>query len=175
MKLMKQQFASAAWNWLESGGSTERTRPAIWSWNETGVSPAHVEQDSSHIYILSSCRVVSHISSAAGPLCSPPSLPSPPLTVPLLDLSQAVTVLARPGRAAHPDCPDPVWQRDFELQYIELEEVSDYSSLPFSSNNVHNLSLWLVIFFPFSTTTFANLSFPTHLIIFCSSVPLLIF
>ena len=63
-------------------------------------------------------------SSNSSPLCSLPSLPSPPLTVPLTDLSQAVTgstVLAR-GRTV-PEFPDPTWLRDFELQYIELEEV----------------------------------------------------
>jgi hypothetical protein len=70
------------------------------------------------------CRVVSYLS--ASQLCSPPSLPSPPLTVPLTDLSQAVTggtVLAR-GRTL-PDFPDPAWLKDFELQYIELEEVRE--------------------------------------------------
>jgi hypothetical protein len=70
------------------------------------------------------CRVVSYIpnsSNSNSPLCSLPSPPSPPLTIPLTDLTQAVTVLAR-GRAV-PEFPDPVWLRDFELQYIELEEV----------------------------------------------------
>ena len=64
-----------------------------------------------------SFRVV--CSPPAGPPSLPPA-PSPPLTVPLPDLP-----LAHPSPLAAPaaQLPDPAWQPDFELQYIELEEV----------------------------------------------------
>ena len=55
---------------------------------------------------------------------SEPSLPSPPLTVPLTDLSATVAGVPPLTRSdTGVELPDPAWQPDFELQYIKLEEV----------------------------------------------------
>lgn len=71
-----------------------------------------------------SFRVVSHAPGDAASLVSEPSLPSTPLTVPLSDLSS--TVAGVPSSSDHTNIAqllDPAWRPDFELQYIELEEV----------------------------------------------------
>ena len=53
---------------------------------------------------------------------SEPSLPSQPLSVPLGDLAPSFPPHPRERRAPSAEL-DAVWQRDFERQYIELEEL----------------------------------------------------
>ena len=77
-----------------------------------------------------SFRVVSHAPGTPA-LVSEPSPPSPPLTVPLADISCVVAPglggaappTSSPAQAAPSQLLDPAWRPDFELQYIELEEV----------------------------------------------------
>lgn len=69
-----------------------------------------------------SFRVLSHGLDADSAV-SEPSLPSPPLTVPLTDLTSAIAGVPPSDKKDTTELPDPAWQPDFELQYIELEEV----------------------------------------------------
>ena len=66
-----------------------------------------------------SFRVLSHSPSDLTTAVSEPSPPSPPLTVPLADLGPAVAGVP----PSLTELLDPAWRPDFELQYIELEEV----------------------------------------------------
>ena len=73
-----------------------------------------------------SFRVMSHgQSEVAASLVSEPSPPSLPLTVPLSDLSSTVAGVPAPAGDTTDirQLLDPAWRPDFELQYIELEEV----------------------------------------------------
>ena len=74
-----------------------------------------------------SFRVLSHggQSELAASLVSEPSPPSLPLTVPLSDLSSTVAGVPAPAEDNTDirQLLDPAWRPDFELQYIELEEV----------------------------------------------------
>ena len=56
---------------------------------------------------------------------SDPSLPSTPLTIPLSDLSSTVAGVPSSTNETTDlqQLLDPAWRPDFELQYIELEEV----------------------------------------------------
>ena len=66
-----------------------------------------------------SFRVLSHSPTDLTTAVSEPSPPSPPLTVPLADLGPAVAGVP----PSLTELLDPAWRPDFELQYIELEEV----------------------------------------------------
>ena len=71
-----------------------------------------------------SFRVLSHAPGDSSVMVSEPSQPSTPLTVPLSDLNS--TVAGVPSSNDTTDINqllDPAWRPDFELQYIELEEV----------------------------------------------------
>ena len=73
-----------------------------------------------------SFRVISHAPGDITALVSEPSQPSPPLTIPLSDLSSTVAGVPPPSSLDKTDITqllDPAWRPDFELQYIELEEV----------------------------------------------------
>ena len=72
-----------------------------------------------------SFRVLSHSPADSTTAVSEPSPPSPPLTVPLADLGPAVAGVPphSQDKAEVTELLDPAWRPDFELQYIELEEV----------------------------------------------------
>ena len=73
-----------------------------------------------------SFRVLSHgQADLAASLVSEPSPPSLPLTVPLSDLSSTVAGVpaTKEDNTDIRQLLDPAWRPDFELQYIELEEV----------------------------------------------------
>ena len=79
----------------------------------------------SNFYTVTNQNLTCILSGDETSLVSDPSLPSTPLTIPLSDLSSTVAGVPSSTNETTDlqQLLDPAWRPDFELQYIELEEV----------------------------------------------------
>ena len=127
---LKGSSAVVSWDRLETGGGRvfclQQCRLATGHWQTVrdniteGLSIVEgLVQGETYSF-----RVLSHSPDDSTTAVSEPSPPSPPLTVPLADLGPAVAgVPHSQDKAEVTELLDPAWRPDFELQYIELEEV----------------------------------------------------